>query len=337
MILKGPEALRYLARPDPSRAGLLLAGADPMRVAMKRAEAVKALIGPQGEAEMRLTRISAADLRKDAGLVFDALRAAGFFPGPRAVLVEDATDGLTAALEAALKDWRAGDANLVVTAGALTGKSSLKSLFDKRPDCVSVMFYDEPPSRAEIDAELQKAGLTRIEPKAMEDLIALSRAEGPGDFRQTLEKLALYKHGDPAPLTPAEVACLAPATLEAEVDDLIHAAAEGRMADLSTLLQRVTGQGTTPVTICIGAVSHFRTLHGAACDPSGPAAALKWARGGLRRKEAMQRQAADWGAKALERALALLLETDLTLRSASKAPAMAVMERALIRLAMMKR
>ena len=36
-------------------------------------------------------------------------------------------------------------------------------------------------------------------------------------------------------------------------------------------------------------------------------------------------------------ALALLVETDLTLRSTSKAPAMAVMERALIRLAMMKR
>jgi len=35
--------------------------------------------------------------------------------------------------------------------------------------------------------------------------------------------------------------------------------------------------------------------------------------------------------------LALLVETDLTLRSTSRAPAMAVMERALIRIAMMKR
>jgi DNA polymerase-3 subunit delta len=39
----------------------------------------------------------------------------------------------------------------------------------------------------------------------------------------------------------------------------------------------------------------------------------------------------------LEQALALLVETDLSLRSTSKAPAMAVMERALIRLAMMRR
>jgi DNA polymerase-3 subunit delta len=337
MNLKGAEANRYIAKPDPGRAGLLLAGADPMRVAMKRAEAVLALIGPAGEGEMRLTRISASDLRKTPSLVSDAMRETGFFPGPRVVLLEDAGDGLAPGLELTVKDWRPGDANLIVTAGALTGKSALKALFDKRPDCISVIFYDEPPSREEIDAELKKAGLQQIDAKAMEDIITLSRSIDPGDFRQTLEKLSLYKHGDPAPLNAAEVAALAPATIEAEVDDLIHAVADGRVADLGPILQRVGGQGISAVTICIGALGHFKTLHAAACDPAGPAAALKWARGGFKQKEAMQRQASQWGARALERALSLLVETDLTLRSASKAPALAVMERALIRLAMMRR
>ena len=41
MILKGAEIARYLARPDPSRPALLIHGQDAMRVAMKRAEAVK--------------------------------------------------------------------------------------------------------------------------------------------------------------------------------------------------------------------------------------------------------------------------------------------------------
>ena len=43
MILKGAEIARYLARPDPTRPGLLIYGQDAMRVALKRAEAVKAL------------------------------------------------------------------------------------------------------------------------------------------------------------------------------------------------------------------------------------------------------------------------------------------------------
>ena len=38
--------------------GLLIFGADPMRVAMKRQEVIAAVIGPEGEAEMRLTRLS---------------------------------------------------------------------------------------------------------------------------------------------------------------------------------------------------------------------------------------------------------------------------------------
>ena len=36
-----------------------------MRVALKRQEMIAALVGPQGEEEMRLTRLQGADLRKD--------------------------------------------------------------------------------------------------------------------------------------------------------------------------------------------------------------------------------------------------------------------------------
>jgi DNA polymerase-3 subunit delta len=39
--------------------------------------------------------------------------------------------------------------------------------------------------------------------------------------------------------------------------------------------------------------------------------------------------------RGLEKALAILLDTDMSLRSAARAPQMAVMERALIRLAML--
>lgn len=57
MNLKGAEIARYLARPDPTRPGLLIHGQDPMRVSLKRAEAVAALTGPDADTEMRLTRI----------------------------------------------------------------------------------------------------------------------------------------------------------------------------------------------------------------------------------------------------------------------------------------
>ena len=337
MILKGVEAARYCARPDPGRAGLLIFGADAMRVALKRQEAIAALVGPEGEAEMRLTRMSGGDLRKDGSLLLDAIKAVGFFPGPRVAFVEDATDGLAETIAVALAEWKPGDAGIVVTAGGLTGKSALKVLFDKHPNAVSIGLYDEPPGREEIEDALRTAGLTNIDREAMADLTTLARALDPGDFRQTLAKIALYKYGDVSPLTPADVAAMAPATIEAEVDDLIDAVAEARSAAIGPLFRRLEGQGTLPVTICIQALRHFRVLHAAATDPAGPGVGIQKARVSFKQKDAMGRQAGQWGMRALEQALAILLETDLTLRSASKAPGMALMERALIRIAMTRR
>jgi DNA polymerase-3 subunit delta len=337
MILKGAEAARYCARPDPGRAGLLIFGQDAMRVALKRQEAIAALVGPEGEAEMRLTRMSGADLRKDGSLLLDAIKAVGFFPGPRVAFVEDATDTLADPIGTALADWRPGDASVVVTAGNLTGKSALKTLFEKHPSAVCIGLYDDPPSREEIEDALKKAGLRDIDREAMADLTTLARALDPGDFRQTLEKIALYKYGDASPLTPADVAVMAPATIEAEVDDLIAAVAEARAQAIGPLFRRLEGQGVLPVTICIAALRHFRILHAAATDPAGPGVGIQRARVNFKQKDAMGRQAGQWGVRALETAVAVLVETDLTLRSSSKAPGMALMERALIRIAMTRR
>lgn len=337
MILKGVEAARYCAKPDPARAGLLIFGADAMRVALKRQEAIAALIGPDGETEMRLSRMSGADLRKGPSLLLDAIKAVGFFPGPRVAFLEEATDGLSETVATALKEWKPGDAVIVVTGGNLTGKSALKTLFEKHPSAVCIGLYDEPPGREEIEEALRKAGLANIDREAMNDLNTLARALDPGDFRQTLEKIALYKYGDATPLMPADVAAMAPATIEAEVDDLIDAVAEARSQAIGPLFRRLEGQGVLPVTICIGALRHFRILHAAATDPQGPGVGIQKARVNFKQKDAMGRQAGQWGVRALEAAVSVLLETDLTLRSASKAPGMALMERALIRIAMTRR
>lgn len=328
MKLSGPEANRFLAKPDPRMAGVLIFGADAMRVALKRQEAVLAVIGPQGEADMRLTRMQGSELRKHPALVQDAMRETGFFPGPRVVFVEEATDGLTEAFAAALTEWRPGDAQIIVTAGDLKGKSPLKSLFEKHLAAVCIGLYNNPPSRAEIESELALAGLTQIAPPALAELNTLARDLDPGDFRQFLQKIALYKYQDNSPLNLDEVVALAPATIEAEVDDLVLAVADRQAGRIGPLLRRLQGQGIAPVTLCIGALRHFRALHAAAVQPGGRIF------GG--RAEAVQRQSVQWGATRIEDVLRLLIETDLSLRSSSRAPAMAVIERAFIRISMMK-
>ncbi len=339
MKLAGAEAARYLAAPDPGRAGLLIYGADAMRVALKRQEAVAALVGPEGEAEMRLTRMPAADLRRDPARLADAIKETGFFPGPRVAFAEDATDTVADPIARALAVWAPGDAVIVVTAGALPAKSALRKAFEADPRAVAIGIYDDPPGREEIAAILARAGLRNVTPEALADLTQLARALDPGDFRQTCDRIGLYKWGDASPLTPDDVATLAPATIEAELDDLIHAVAEARVQAMGGLLGRLAAQGTGPVTLSIATLRHFRALHAAASDPGGPGAGLSRLRPPVfgPRRDRMERQARDWSVFRLEEALRLLIDTDLTLRSTSRAPAAAVMERALIRLSMMPR
>lgn len=337
MKASGAAAGRLIARPELGRAGWLIFGADPMRVALKRQELILGLIGPDGEAEMRLTRIPASDLRRDGALVSDAMRATGFFPGPRATFVEDAGDGLAPVIGAALSDWREGDAVVVVTAGQLTSKSALRKVFEAHPNAYAIGLYDDPPSREEIEAELRRAGMTDIDREAVASLTDLSRLLGPGDFRQTLGKLALYKRGDATPVTPEDIVAVAPTSTEVEIDDLLDAVSDGDAHALGPLLRRIESQGTTPVTLCIGATRHFRQLHAIASAPGGDGIGLLRPQPFGARRDRMLRQARVWGLHRLEEALAHLVETDLTLRSSARAPAMSLIERALIRLARMPR
>jgi len=336
--LNGREAARYFADPDRSATGALIFGQDAMRVAMKRQQLIASLIGKTGEEEMRLERMSASELRKNPALLLDAIKAQGFFPGPRVAFVEDAADGLNKTIAAALADWKPGDAQLVVTAGNLTARSTLRKTFETHKAAFSIGIYNDPPSREEIEADIKKAGLTNIDPQIMADLTTLARMIDPGDLRQTIEKLALYKLGDDTPATSADLIACAPLTTEAAMDDVLNIVAEARTAEIGPVMQKLTGQGIQPVGLCIGATRHFRTLHAAACDPGGPSAGIARARPPVfgPRRDRMTKQAQHWGLNRLEQALTMLTDTDLQLRSAAqRAPQMALVERTLIRLSML--
>ncbi|MEL6450515.1 MAG: DNA polymerase III subunit delta [Pseudomonadota bacterium] len=332
MKLSTAQAAAYFAKPNPDAAGLLIFGADPMRIALKRQEVVAALIGPAGEEEMRLTRIAAGDLRKEPALLLDAVKAMGFFPGPRVALVEDATETVGPIITDALAAWAPGDAQIIVTAGGLKPTSKMRKAFEAHPTAGAAGIYDNPPTRDEIERDLRAAGLSDIPQEAMHLLMDLARDLEPGDFRQTLTKLGLYKLNDPTPLNAEDIAACAPASIEADVDDVLLVVGDGQAAAIGPVMQRLQAQGVNAVTLCIGAMRHFRALHRVASDTTGRPQV--W---GPNRDKVMA-QARAWGPAKLETALTELTDTDLQLRSAGQnAPALALVERCFIRLAMLAR
>lgn len=316
-------------------AGILLYGADSLRVADKRAAALEALLGENAEEEMRLTRLHANDLRSDPAGLLDALKATGFFPGARGVLVEEANNSTAPVVMSALADWVEGDAVLLVTAGQLPPASALRKGFEKAQNAYALGVYNDPPSRGEIEAAIAKAGLRDVAPDAMAALGDLAQAVEPGDFAQTLQKLALYCLD--APVTLADVKDCAPAVTDGALDDAINAIAEGQVAEIGPQLTRLSGQGLGPTTIAIAASRHFRQLHMAACAGGNPQDGLSRLRPPVfgPRRDRMARQVQSWGAARLEEALGVLLEIDLDLRSARPLPQMALLERKLMRVSLM--
>lgn len=338
MKLTGVKAKSYLTTPDNSVRAVLLFGADAMRIAIKRKELCDKLVGKDAQDDMRLTRFPAAEVRKDPAIVMDALTAQSFFPGPRAVVVEDAADGLTKTLAMCLEEITEEDAYLIVTAGNLAARSKLRSAFEKDARAYSIGIYDDPISRDEVLSKARTAGLNDLNKSAIDALVSLGQELDPGEFDQTIEKVALFSASVEGALDLEDISPALPTTTDADLDDAINAVADGKSSDIGPILKRLFGQGVSPTALCIAANRHFKTLYSASCDSGGPESGIAGARPPIYgpRRDRMIRQTRAWGNSRLKRVLSLLIDTDLLLRSSQKAPQNALVERAFIRIAMMR-
>ena len=335
MKISGEAAARFCSSPDKTLLGALLHGPDSGLIALRRAELAARIT--EGD-DLRLTRLDAAEVRRDPAAIDSALRARGFFPGRRAVVVAGAKDALAKPLGEILREVTPEDAFLILEGEGLSGRSALRRLFEGNRRLAALGLYPEPPGPAEIREQLAAAGLVHgLADEAMAELAAAAQELDAGAFRQFVEKIALFGLGLGRPLGSGEIVALLPRTSDAGLDRLIEAVAEGKVAEIGPLIGRVSAAGVTPTSILIAAGSHFRRLLSVASAAGGPEQAL----GRLRppvfgpRRDALMRQMRRWGAPRLERAVRLIFEASRTLRSPGIRPDKAIVERALIRLAMM--
>ncbi len=337
MKISGRSAAGFCRAPDTSLAGALLFGPDDGLIAERRRELVKAILGGD-DTDMRLSRIAASDARKDAALVADELRAQGFFPGRRIVVIEDGTDGLGKPLASALEDITAEDAFLVVTAGTLTARSALRKLFETDGRLAAVQMFADAPDPRDIEMRLREAGAAApIARDAVEVLVDLGVDMDHGSFGQLLSKIALFTAGQTEEITADQVLAMAPLGLEAEVDRLVHAVADGRPGEIGGLMRRLGASGAGPTTLLIAMARHFRQLMLAASARGGAEAGIALIKPPLwgPRRSAVSAQLRRWRPDRLEQANRLLFETDGKIRSAAPVPGEALVERCFLRLAMM--
>ena len=220
-------------------------------------ERVERLIGavlddPQDP--FRLSELSADVVRGDPGRLLDEARALCLVGGRRVVRLRQASDQATAACRALLA-LEPLEALVVIDAGELGPGSSLRRLIEGARNAAAIACYrDEGRDLgALIDRLLAEHGL-QLEPDARAYLVEHLGADR-GVTRSELAKLALYcaapAEGGPAPgrVTLEAAALVVGDSAALELDDLVHAAAQGEVAQLERCLDRLLGEGQAPVAL----------------------------------------------------------------------------------------
>jgi len=331
MKISSAKAAGFCARPAGDLLGILIHGPDAALSARLRRAAVAAV--SEGE-DLRVAALDPAAVQKDPAQLHDALRARGFFPGRRVVVVEDAKDGLAKPARAALEDLTPEDALLVITAGQLTGSSGLRKLFETGEGLASVAAFPEPADPHALIARLAREG-AKLTPEAEQALAEIAADADGATTEGLVTTLALFAGGREAPVEAAELAALAPARLDAAIDRLVDAVARGEHGAIGPLTARLTAQGVRAEAMLAALRAHFRQALAAAADPGGPrAAAERLYRGRFNpRRDAFLARMGGWDLAALEFANRQIFEAERTLRSPGERPDAAIVERCMIRLA----
>ena len=256
----------FLRQPPPELRAALLYGPDGGQV-RERADRLAASICPDLADPFRISELSAAALAGDPARLADEVAAMSLVGGRRVVRIRDATDGLTTLLAATLGSAR-GDSLVVVEAGDLPGRSSLRKLCETAAGAAAIACYADS-ARDLADLVRETLGARRIAISG--DAQAYLVAHLGGDrlvTRQELEKLTLYV-GDGGRVELADaVACIGE-TNSLSVEELVYAAADGEPAKLDNALLRCLQEGQAPISILRATMRHFHRLHLAAARVAG--------------------------------------------------------------------
>jgi len=263
----------FLKKPSVDVRAALVYGAD-LGLVRERSKALLSAVAGDPADPFRISVIDATELRSDPARLADEAAAQSLVGGRRAVHVRSADDSAAARFRDFLAD-PLGDALIVVEAAELTGRSTLRRLFESAKNAVAIACYhDDNRSLPAVITELLRAqGLT-----ASADAKAYLVDSLGGDRQLThreIEKLALYvgggragdaDAGDTGGSTPPVVdlaaaqACVGDSAV-ISLDDLAYAVGDGDLSAVERAFTRGLQEGAAPIRALRVVARHFQNLH----------------------------------------------------------------------------
>lgn len=334
MKLAPARLAAFLAAPDPTMRAALVYGGDAGLVRERADRLARAIVADPKDA-FRVADLAATALSADPARLWDEAAALSLVGGRRLVRVREASDGVGALFERFLRDLPPGDSVVVVEAGELAARSSLRRAFESAAAAVAIACYAD--GRRELEA-LAREVLGAHKVTASGEAMAYLATHLGSDrllSRGELEKLALYA-GDGSAVGLEEVRASIGDSAALDLDDIVLAAAEGDVAQVERALERAFQEGEMPVTVIRAAMRHFQRLSLLAArlaQGMSEEDALRSLRPPLffRVQDRVRRQIRLWPESHVTKALTVLLEAEINAKRTGL-PADAICRDALLRL-----
>ena len=183
----------------------LLHGTSSSKIWYYRKRLELKLIGPKALELMKLVFLEKNQIQKEKEIILNEIKTRSFFGDKKVVLVNEISDKETNNIKNILENIDIEDHYLILTAGYLGQKSSLRKLLENDLKSCSIGFYPYELNERDIINQLNSYKIKVDDNVIIKKLRDLSSNYDFLEFKQELKKLYLYKHFDNSPLTIEDV------------------------------------------------------------------------------------------------------------------------------------
>lgn len=257
MKLIAKEIPRFMQAPGRVM-GTLLYGPDLGLIRQRMQQIIAAILTDPKDAFGRI-ELSAAQIEEDPARLYDELSAYSFTGQRRIVIVRDADDGISKALSPALAALTQ-TTYLLIVAGDLPGKSSLRALMEKHEHIAALPCYKD--EGAGLDSLIRDT-FSGYGLKANAEVVRYLTQSLGGDrmiILNEIEKISLYLGEEDTDISLEIVSTLVADNAERSQDDLNHAVASGSIETMCKVLDRLFLEGVNGVAMVLGLQRYFLRL-----------------------------------------------------------------------------
>ncbi len=208
-----------------------------------------------------VVEFSAGVLAENPARLLDEAQSISMLGGRRVIRLREASDKISPVAKDVLAALRAGDNLVLLEAGELNPRSSLRLLFENAENAAAVPCYveDERDIGRVLGDALRSAGYS-----FSTDVISYMAANVVGDravARSEVEKLVTYMGAEKKSISLDDVTACIGNSASLSLDDLAKHVASGQFAEADRILDHVLSEGIPAVTVLRNLQNHFMRLH----------------------------------------------------------------------------